>query len=154
MVDKNRQNDAFYSLDKPRQKAVVMLFEDEMTDEKIAKAVNRSRATLSKWKQQAEFKDELREYRRIALDDYVPDAIKQLHNLSTKAKSEMVRMQASTSIIGLSGFGNVDDNPHIEAAKIRKLEAEADIAEAKAKMMAEGDNSAETEIIIGEYEDE
>lgn len=154
MVDKNRQNDAFYSLDGPRQKAVIMLFENDLTDEQIARSVNRSRATLSKWKQQPKFQEALREYRRIALDDYVPDAIKQLHMLSTKAKSEMVRMQASTSIIGLSGFGNVDDNPHVEAAKIRKLEAEADIAEAKAKMMADGNNNAETEIIIGEYEDE
>lgn len=154
MVNKNEQKEAFYALDKPRQNAVIMLFEDEMTDEQIAKAVNRSRTTLSKWKQQPEFKKALREYRRVALDDYVPDAIKQLHTLSTKAKSEMVRMQASTSIIGLSGFGNVDDNPHVEAAKLRKLEAEADIAEAKAKMMTDGDNSLEMEIIIGAYEDE
>ena len=41
-VDKSRQNNTFFNLDERRQKAIVLLFEDELTDEEIAKSVNRS----------------------------------------------------------------------------------------------------------------
>ena len=47
-VNKTGQDGPFYKLDKRRQKAVMLLFEDELTDEEIAKSVQRSRSTLSK----------------------------------------------------------------------------------------------------------
>lgn len=148
MVDKSRQNETFYQIDKAKQNAIILLFEDELSDEQIAKSVNRSRATLSKWKNDDTFKQAQIEYRRVAIDSYVPDAIKRLHKLATSAKSEMVSLQASQSILSMAGFGSVDSSPELEQAKIekakadvRKTKAEADIMEAKAKREADGNNS-------------
>ncbi|WP_208422108.1 phBC6A51 family helix-turn-helix protein [Latilactobacillus fragifolii] len=140
MVDKSRQNEAFYQLDKAKQNAIILLFEDELSDEQIAKSVNRSRATLSKWKNDDKFKQAQIEYRRVVIDGYVPDAIKRLHKLATGAKSEMVSLQAAQSILSMAGFGTTDSSPELEQAKIekaktdvRKAKAEADIKEAEAK---------------------
>ena len=131
MADKSKQNVTFDSLDIRRQKAVILLFEDELTDEEIAKSVDRSRATLAKWKNNETFKQAQMEYRHKAIDDYVPDAIKRLHKLSMGAKSEMVSLQASTTILSMAGFGGADRNPELEKAKIRKANAEAKAAEDK-----------------------
>ena len=54
-VNKTGQDGPFYKLDKRRQKAVMLLFEDELTDEEIAKSVQRSRSTLSSWKNEELF---------------------------------------------------------------------------------------------------
>lgn len=141
MADKSKQNVTFDSLDIRRQKAVILLFEDELTDEEIAKSVDRSRATLAKWKNNETFKQAQMEYRHKAIDDYVPDAIKRLHKLSMGAKSEMVSLQASTTILSMAGFGGADRNPELEKAKIRKANAEADIKQAQARREADGNNS-------------
>ena len=49
-MDKIGQSGPFYQLDKRRRKAVKLLFEDSLTDEEIAKAVQRRRSTLDNWK--------------------------------------------------------------------------------------------------------
>ncbi|MDT2726510.1 phBC6A51 family helix-turn-helix protein [Lactococcus formosensis] len=134
-VDKSRQNNAFFNLDERRQKAIVLLFEDELTDEEIAKSVNRSRATLSKWKKDESFKEAMIEYRRVAVDDFVPEAIKELRSLALRSRSDMVKFQAIMAVLNLSGFGNTDESPEITQAKTRKLTAEANAAEFKAKIL-------------------
>lgn len=155
MVDKSVQNETFYELDKAKQTAIVLLFEDKLSDEQIAKTVNRSRTTLSNWKKDNKFKQAQIEYRRVAIDSYVPDAIKRLHKLATGAKSEMVSLQAAQSILSMAGFGSVDSSPELEQAKIekakadvRKIEAEADIKEAEAKAVGDTDSSGITLEII------
>ena len=139
MVNKSVQSETFYELDKAKQTAIILLFEDKLSDEQIAKAVNRSRTTLSNWKKDNKFKQAQIEYRHVAIDSYVPDAIKRLHKLSTGAKSEMVSLQATQSILSMAGFGSIDSSPELEQAKIakakadvRKSNAEADIMEVKA----------------------
>ena len=137
MVDKNKQNATFYELDAKRRKAVVMLFEDELSDEEIAKSVNRSRATLSKWKKEPKFQEAMQDYRKIAVDDFVPDAIKGLKKLVLSSKSDMVKFQSIMAVLNLSGYGTTEESPEVTQAKIRKLNAEADMAEAKAKEYVE-----------------
>lgn len=155
MVDKSRQNSTFYELDTRRQKAIVMLFEDKLSDEEIAKSVNRSRATLSKWKKEPKFQMAMEEYRRIAVDDFVPDAIKQLKKLVLYGQSEMVKFQSIMAILNLSGYGTVEENPEITQAKIRKLNAEADIAEAKAKEYIEDSSGYdEVQLVFAERQKE
>ena len=75
------------------------------------------------------------EYRRVAVDDFVPEAIKELKTLALGSRSDMVKFQAIMAVLNLSGFGNTDESPEITQAKIRKLTAEADTAEAKAKIL-------------------
>ena len=137
-VDKNRQNNAFYSLDKASQNAIVMLFEDELTDKEIAKNVHRSRATLGKWKNDPKFKRGQQAYKKIIVkDSYENKAIKKLNSL-LEAKSEMVQLQSATTILKLSGLLSDNSTPELDAARIRKANADADVSEAKAKQLKEG----------------
>lgn len=147
-MNKSLQAKTFYELDKRRRIAIMLLFEDELTDENIAKTVKRSRQTLAKWKKEPKFIQAQEEYRRVAMDSYVPDAIKQLRKLSMTAKSEMVQLQATNSILSLSGFGSADSNAELDRAKTRKANAEADIVEHQANLIAHPENIQErTELI-------
>lgn len=147
MSDKTLRNGVFSKMDANHKKAVILLFEDKLTDEQIAKEVHRSRTTLAKWKKDKDFQEAEREYRSLAIDSYVPDAIKQIHKLATGAKSEMVRLQSSTTILNMAGYSADGDSPEMAKQSVRKAKAEADIAEAKAREINEatGDN---TRIVI------
>ena len=155
MVYKTLPNGAFEQLDKRRQKAIVMLFEDELSDEQIAKAVNRSRTTLSTWKKEKVFQQAMQEYRHIVVDEFVPDAIKELKKLVLSSKSDMVKFQSVMAVLNLSGYGTMEENPEITQAKLRKLSAQADVAQIQAKRMADGEqnSSVNVNIVIPEQED-
>ena len=134
-VYKSLQNKAFNSLDKRHQNAIRMLFEGELTDEQIAKNVNRSRQTIAKWKKDPVFKKAQAEYKRIAVKEkYEGNAIKKLNKL-LEAKSEMVQLQAANSILKLSGMLSENSTPELDKAKIRKANAEASISELKADVL-------------------
>lgn len=141
MSDKTLRNGVFSKMDANHKKAVILLFEDKLTDEQIAKEVHRSRTTLAKWKKDKDFQEAEREYRSLAIDSYVPDAIKQIHKLATGAKSEMVRLQSSTTILNMAGYSADGDSPEMAKQSVRKAKAEADIAEAKAKREADTNDS-------------
>nr|DAY91071.1 MAG TPA: Helix-turn-helix of insertion element transposase [Caudoviricetes sp.] len=135
-LDKNGQNGPFYELDRRRQKAVIMLFEDELTDEEIAKAVQRRRSTLDNWKHEDLFKAAQRQYRSIVIkEDYESKALKKLNSL-LNAKSEMVQLQSATTILKMAGMLSENDTPELTRAKVRKANAEADIAEQKAQQLS------------------
>jgi hypothetical protein len=135
-VHKNSQYDDFYSLDKPRRDAIVMLFEDELNDEQIAENVNRTRRTLAKWKNDPKFKKGQDAYKHVVIKkDYESNAIRKLNSLLS-AKSEMVQLQAANSILKLSGMLSDNSTPELDKAKIRKANAEADIAERKAEQLS------------------
>ena len=74
-LDKIGQNGAFFELDKRRQKAVILLFEGELSDDEIAKSVQRSRSTLGYWKQDPLFKAAQEQYARMVVKDYKNDAL-------------------------------------------------------------------------------
>lgn len=134
-VNKTGQNGPFYELDKRRQKAVVLLFEDELTDEEIAKSVGRSRSTLSSWKNEELFKAAQKQYRSLVVkDDYTNMAIKKLKDL-LEAKSEMVQLQSATTILKMAGMLSDNDTPELTRAKVRKANADARVAEARAKSL-------------------
>ena len=142
-LDKNGQNGPFYELDRRRQKAVIMLFEDELTDEEIAKAVQRRRSTLDNWKHEDLFKAAQRQYRSIVIkEDYESKALKKLNSL-LNAKSEMVQLQSATTILKMAGMLSENDTPELTRAKVRKAIADARVAEARAKVLE--DNGADVE---------
>lgn len=142
-MDKNGQNGPFYELDRRRQKAVIMLFEDELTDEEIAKAVQRRRSTLDNWKHEDLFKAAQRQYRSIVIkEDYESKALKKLNSL-LNAKSEMVQLQSATTILKMAGMLSENDTPELTRAKVRKAIADARVAEARAKVLE--DNGADVE---------
>lgn len=139
-VHNNSQYEAFYNLDKPRRDAIVLLFENQLTDEEIAKKVNRTRRTLAKWKNDPQFKKGQDAYKHVVIKkDYESNAIRKLNGLLS-AKSEMVQLQAANSILKLSGMLSDNSTPELDQAKIRKANAEADMAEWKRNELT-GDNA-------------
>ncbi|WP_282801143.1 phBC6A51 family helix-turn-helix protein [Secundilactobacillus kimchicus] len=153
-MNKSLQNGAFSQLDKRRQDAVVLLFEDELTDEQIAKSVNRSRTTIAKWKNDPKFIQAQAEYRHIAMDSYVPDAIKQLHKLAIQAKSEMVQLQAANAILAMAEFGSAETNVDLQKQQTRKAKAEADVAEYKAKLLTHPDDVEDRTVILDDVSED
>ena len=136
-VYKSLQNGPFFELDKRRQKAVAMLFEDNLSDEEIAKSVNRSRQTLNKWKNDSKFKAAQEQYKSLVVKrDFESKALRELVDL-LDAKSEMVRLQTAITILKMSGMMSDNSTPELDKAKVRKANAEADIAEYKAKALSE-----------------
>lgn len=145
-VNKTGQDGPFYKLDKRRQKAVMLLFEDELTDEEIAKSVQRSRSTLSSWKNEELFKAAQKQYRSLVVKtDYESKALKKLKEL-LEAKSEMVQLQSATTILKMAGMLSDSDTPELTRAKVRKANADARVAEARAKSLEE--NGADVEVLI------
>ena len=150
-VHKNSQKGAFYELDKPQQKAVILLFEDTLSDEEIAKKVNRTRRTLAKWKNDYKFKLAQEQYKSLVVKkDFESKALRELVNL-LNAKSEMVRLQTAITILKMSGMISDNSTPELDKAKIRKANAEADIAEYKAQVLKDSGSSGVE--LLNEYLD-
>lgn len=148
-VQKSVENGAFFQLDKIRQKAVIMLFNDDLTDEQIAKKLHRSPSTLYKWKKDSLFKAAQEQYSRLVVKDYKNDALKKVHKL-LDAKSEMVQLQSATTILKMAGYLSDNSTPELDEAKTRKARAEADIAEAKAKLLSDENNNGITQIVFND----
>ena len=150
-VYKSLQNGPFFELDKRRQKAIVMLFEGNLNEKEIAKSVNRSRQTLNKWKNDYKFKLAQEQYKSLVVKkDFESKALRELVNL-LNAKSEMVRLQTAVTILKMSGMISDNSTPELDKAKIRKANAEADIAEYKAQILKDSGSSGVE--LLNEYLD-
>ncbi|MQB72815.1 helix-turn-helix domain-containing protein [Lactobacillus reuteri] len=146
-LDKTGQNGPFYQLDRRRQKAIKLLFEDELTDEQIAKAVQRRRSTLDNWKNDELFKAAQQQYNHLVVKkEFESKALRKLVKL-LDAKSEMVQLQSANSILKLSGMLSDNSTPELDKARIRKANADADIVEQKAKML-KNDKAGITKIVF------
>lgn len=146
-VQKSIENGPFFQMDKIRQDAVVMLFNDDLTDEQIAKKLHRSPSTLYKWKKDSLFKAAQEQYSRLVVKDYKNDALKKIHDL-LDAKSEMVQLQSATTILKMAGFLSDNSTPELDEAKTRKAKAEANLAEYKANMVTDPEKIKDKIIII------
>lgn len=147
-LDKIGQSGPFYQLDKRRQKAVRLLFEDNLTDEEIASAVQRRRSTLDNWKNDSTFKAAQQQYNRLVIKkQFESKAIKKLVQL-LDADSEMVRLQAANSILKLSGMLLDNTTPEFDKARARKANAEADIAEWKRDELAGNNDKRESTTLV------
>lgn len=149
-VDKIGQSGPFYQLDKRRRKAVRLLFEDELTDEQIAKAVQRRRSTLDNWKNDELFKAAQQQYNHLVIKkSFESKALKKLVDL-LEAKSEMVQLQAANSILKLSGMLSENSTPELDKARIRKANADARVAEARAKALEDNGTAGITKIVFAD----
>lgn len=141
--DKIRQLTTFYSLPKKQQKTIMLLFSGKMNQGEIANNVGISRTTISAWKQKEIFRQAQDEYNRFMLRDLTSEAIMTMREL-LDARSEMVRFSAAKDILDRS----------MNDAQIRKAEAEADIAESKAKMVSDEGNEVRVNITYPPGSDE
>lgn len=151
-LDKIGQSGPFFELDKRRQKAVVLLFEDELTDEEIAKSVQRTRSTLDNWKNDPKFKAAQEQYKHLVVKkDFESKALRELVNL-LDANSEMVRLQTAITILKMSGMMSDNSTPELDKAKIRKANAEADVAEWKADELTGKHRDKDSTVLIDNIE--
>ncbi|MCD7086241.1 helix-turn-helix domain-containing protein [Limosilactobacillus fastidiosus] len=122
------------------------MFPHDLTDEKIGKKIGRTTRTLRKWKNDPEFIKAQRQYNYIAAKDYVPESITTLHDVMQESKSDMARITAANSILKLSGMLSDNSTPELDRARIRKANADARVAEARAKALE--DNGQDMELLL------
>lgn len=130
----------YYSLPKRQQNAIKLMFDGDLSDEEIGKKVGRKPRTIREWKNDPRFIAGQREYNYIAVKDYIPEAITTLHDIMINSKYEMARITAANAILKLSGMLSENSTPELDKAKIRKANAEADMAELKVNVLKNGDN--------------
>lgn len=146
-VNKSKGNEAFSKLDKKHQKAVKLLFEGTLTDEQISKEINRSTVTLWKWKNDPLFKQAQQEYAISVLDTALPDSVRELMKLiNGKKVPAMVKLQAIQTVFKRAGLFSDNGTPELDKARIRKANADARVAEARAKAME--DNGQDMEQLL------
>lgn len=131
----------FNSLPQKQQTAIALLFSGNFKQTEIAEQLNVNSATVSVWKRREDFRQGQDEYNRFMLRDLAAKAVMTLSDL-LGAKSEMVRYNAASYILDK---GLVDKD--LQAADLRRANAEADIAEYKAKLLTESNDSDGTVII-------
>lgn len=129
------ENSVFSTMTKQQKDAIKLLFEDELTDEEIAKKVHRSASTLYNWKKSLDFRKAQNEYALIAIKgDYKNQAVKRLVYLMKYGESGNVQLQAANSILKLAGMYNQTDDPEVKRAQLKMLKANAIKAEAEAEV--------------------
>ena len=138
------ENGPFAKLKKKQQKAIDQLFKPRPNYGRIAHDLNISESTLRRWRQDPDFISAFYERSIYKLGNSLPLAVSGLLDLAEHARSEMVRMQAIQTILKISGMFSDNSTPELDAARIRKANADARVAEARAnvaeRLGSEGDD--------------
>lgn len=145
------ENGPFAKLKKKQQKAIDQLFKPRPNYGRIAHDLNISESTLRRWRQDPDFISAFYERSIYKLGNSLPLAVSGLLDLAEHARSEMVRMQAIQTILKISGMFSDNSTPELDAARIRKANADARVAEARAKAME--DNGADVELLLDKMMD-
>lgn len=113
----------------------MMLFENDKTIEEIANELNVSDRAIYKWKNDPLFKQAQQEYAISVLDTALPDSVRELMKLIRNSKSDMVKLQAIQTVLKHANLLSDNSTPELDKARIRKANADARVAEARAKAM-------------------
>ena len=129
-----------------------MLFENDKTIEEIAKMLNITDRAIYKWKNDPLFKQAQQEYAISVLDTALPDSVRELMKLiNGKKVPAMVKLQAIQTVLKHANLLSDNSTPELDRAKIRKANADARVAEARAKAME--DNGADVELLLDKMMD-
>lgn len=150
-VQKSSDLGTFLKLTKKRQKAIVMLYEDKETIGEIAQKLNITDRAIYKWKKDPAFIQAQNEYAIHVLNSALPDSIRELMKLVQNSKSDMVKLQAIQTVLKHANLLSDNSTPELDKAKIRKANADARVAEAKAKAME--DSGADVELLLDKMMD-
>lgn len=144
------RNDPFSSLTKAQQTLVILDFEGGHSNKEIAPKLGlKNETTVSHWRKRSWYEPAFNAYAsKTVRGKYKSLALRTLIDL-LDARSEMVKLQAATSILKLSGMLSDNSTPELDRAKIRKANAEADIAEQKVRLL-KSDNSGITKIVFSD----
>lgn len=133
-----------------------MLFENDKTIEEIAKMLNITDRAIYKWKNDPLFKQAQQEYAISVLDTALPDSVRELMKLiNGKKVPGMVKLKAIQTVFKRVGLFSDNGTPELDAARIRKANADADLTEAKVRALQGGNNEQETKVaeLMGELKD-
>ncbi|MEE6638567.1 helix-turn-helix domain-containing protein [Limosilactobacillus pontis] len=139
-------NDPFSRLNKKQQTLIMLDFEGNHSNKEIAPKIGiKNETTVSHWRKRSWYEPAFNTYASRAIKGkYKSLALRTLINL-LDAKSEMVKLQAATSILKLSGMLSDNSTPELDKAKVRKANADASLAEARLK---EFDSEATNDLTI------
>lgn len=140
-------NDPFSRLTKAQQTLVMLDFEGGHSNKEIAPKIGlKNETTVSHWRKRSWYEPAFNTYASKAIKGkYKSLALRTLIDL-LNAKSEMVQLQSATTILKMAGMLSDNDTPELTRAKVRKANADARVAEARAKSMEE--NGADVEVLI------
>lgn len=127
------------------------MFEGDLTVKEIAQELHCGERTLYSWKNDALFIKAQNEYAIHVLNNALPESIKELVNLIQHGKSEMVKLQAIQTVLKHANLLSDNSTPELDKARIRKANADARVAEARAKAME--DNGADVELLLDKMMD-
>ena len=129
------KDSAFDRLTKKKKIAVIRLFEGA-TLKSISQEIDCHINTIENWKNNEEFQQARIDYSIYALNHLLPDAVASLSQLINHSKTPaMVRLQAIQTVLKHANLLSDNSTPELDKAKIRKANADARVAEARAKAM-------------------
>lgn len=142
-------NDPFSSLTKAQQTLVVLDFEGGHSNKEIAPKIGlKNETTVSHWRKRSWYEPAFNAYASKAIKGkYKSLALRTLIDL-LDAKSEMVKLQAATSVLKLSGMLSDNSTPELDEAKARKASAEADIIEWKRNELTGENTNHENTMLV------
>lgn len=127
---------AFQKLNKKRQKAVEMVFEHRFTNVEIGNEIGVDEKTIRRWKKNPDFIRGLHDYSISKLNNALPLAIQQAYELLENPNtSAMVKFQLIQMLFKYANLLSDNSTPELDKARIRKANADARVAEARAKAM-------------------
>lgn len=129
-----------------QQTAIRRLFEKK-TLKSIAQEVGVSKNTISNWKNNDDFKEAQSEYAVSMIEPLLFTAVQKLYEMLNSHKtSSLVKFQIIQMLFKYANLLSDNSTPELDKAKIRKANADARVAEARAKAME--DNGADVELLI------
>lgn len=135
---------AFQKLNKKRQKAVEMIFEHRFTNVEIGAEVGVDEKTIRRWKKDPELIRGLHDYSLNKLNNALPLAIQQSYELLENPKTPaMVKFQLIQMLFKYANLLSDNSTPELDKARIRKANADARVAEARAKAMEDSGQDME-----------
>lgn len=136
MKNKMSETGAFQKLNKKRQKAVEMVFEHRFTNAEIGAEIGVDEKTIRRWKKDPDFIRGLHDYSLNKLNSALPLAVQQSYELLENPKtSAMVKFQLIQMLFKYANLLSDNSTPELDAAKIRKANADARVSEARASAM-------------------
>lgn len=137
---------AFDRLTKKKKIAVIRLFEGA-TLKSISQEIDCHINTIENWKNNEEFQQARIDYSIYALNHLLPDAVASLSQLINHSKTPaMVKLQAVQTVLKHANLLSDNSTPELDKARIRKANADARVAEARAKAME--DNGQDMEQLL------
>ena len=142
-------NDPFSRLTKAQQTLVRLDFEGGHSNKEIAPKIGlKNETTVSHWRKRPWYEPAFNACASKAIKGkYKSLALRTLIDL-LNAKSEMVKLQAATSVLKLSGMLSDNSTPELDKAKARKASAEADIVEWKRNELTGNNSNRESTTLV------